>query len=125
MHSVTSNAVAEALKYKDDWILGQVVLTDKFFEGHRLKNYYNAIQYPSANYAIFILPERPVNIINVWVGAVDGYGNFVQDGYYDSGVYTLRFAYFLNDNNILVTWTGWGSNGAPNLSSVTMFITYR
>jgi hypothetical protein len=119
MHSVTSNAVYEALKYKDDWLRGQVVLTDKFFEGYRLKNYWNSVLNSSDYEVSFTLPEVPINIIELRVMAQDGANNVIRDGYSDGG-YVLRWAYIVSDNRVRVNWTGWSI-----LNSISMFITYR
>jgi hypothetical protein len=119
LHSVTSNAVYEALKYKDDWLRGQVVLTDKFFEGYRLKNYWNSVLNSSDYEVSFTLPEVPINIIELRVIAQDGANNVIRDGYSDGG-YVLRCAYIVSNNRVRVNWTGWSI-----LNSISMFITYR
>jgi hypothetical protein len=119
MHSVTSNAVAEALKYKDDWQTNQIIETDKFFQGVRLKNYLASTVNQTSGIYYFNLPEVPNNIIDVHINVEDGNNNVISDGYSD-GPYTLAWAYIKADNAIRVAWGGW-----TILRSITMFLTYR
>ena len=119
MHSVTSNAVAEALKYKDDWQTNQIIETDKFFQGFRLKNYLASTVNQTSGIYYFNLPEVLVNIIDVHINVEDENNNVISDGYSD-GPYTLAWAYIKADNTIRVVWGGW-----TILRSITMFLTYR
>jgi hypothetical protein len=121
MHAVTSNAVAQALQYKDDWEIGQVILTDKFFQGNRLKHYCDRQTNVSGGTTIFNLPETPSNILDIKIMAVDSNGNVLQDGYCDNvNGYYLRCAWIISSNTIVVNFSGWQS-----LDIVTMFIEYR
>ena len=121
LHAVTSNAVAQALQYKDDWEIGQIIQTDKFFQGVRLKHYCNQILGATGGGATFQLPEVPVNITNLRISVTDASGNVLQDGYCDNiNGYYLRCAWYPSSNEVVVSWSGWTS-----LNSVFMFIEYR
>ena len=119
MHSVTSNAVAEALQYKDDWQIGQIILTDKFFQGNRLKNYCDVKRNCTSGQVSFDLPEVSHNIVDMKISATDGSDNVIQDGY-DDNVYVLRSAWIKASNRVVVSWSGW-----TVLNSVFLFFTYR
>lgn len=121
LHAVTSNAVAQALKYKDDWEIGQIIQTDKFFQGIRLKHYCDRQTNVSGGTVVFNLPETPTNILDIKICAVDPNGNVLQDGYCDNvNGYYLRCAWIISSNTVVVNFSGWQSLGI-----VTMFIEYR
>ena len=111
-----------------DWIMNTSKVTTQYFDNGPMYSYYVTVPYIASNtytYS-FILPMEVTALVNFYVSAVDASGNVIQNGYYDASdgvVYNLRAAYFVNGNNILVSWTGW--HDTSNLRRLSLFMLYR